>query len=341
MNAFLQKLINNDSKLKEFSVDQQVIHQGLAPIMAQNSMSITIQKANLLEKVKLQNWQKRAEQLFSGLSAENIEFLVFKGFSYTYLLYNQSSIRPYTDIDVLIDQADYDQVRDILIKLGYEHYPSRQGQFVSFQNSFFDSNSPQTVIDLHWQINNRIEFHKNFQFVDLYKFAIVIETSAIQFKTLNLVDAFIVGCFHYQAHRVEDRKHIWLYDLAIIWKTMNSQQQTECFNKAQATNQSKIILSTLKQLNKNFVNCLNLDEIVINQHKEATEDYLLKRHRKITDIKIRLANIKGFGNKLKFISEYIFQKTDYVQHRYQLKSKNWVYLYYPKMWLQDLLKLFK
>ena len=341
MNAFLQKLINNDSELKKFSTDREIIHQGLAPIIAQNSVSVTIQKANLLEKVKLQNWQERAEQLFSELSAGNIEFLIFKGFSYTYLLYNQSNIRPYTDIDVFIDQADYDRVSDILIKQGYQQHSSRQGQFVSFQNSFFDSNSPQTVIDLHWQINNRIEFHKNFQFVDLYKFAIVIETSVIQFKTLNLVDAFIVGCFHYQAHRVEDRKHIWLYDLAIIWKTMNSQQQTECFNKAQATNQSKIILSTLKQLNKNFVNCLNLDEIVANQHKEATEDYLLKRHRKITDIKIRLANIKGFGNKLKFISEYIFQKTDYVQHRYQLKSKNWVYLYYPKMWLQDLLKLFK
>ncbi|MBL4659119.1 MAG: nucleotidyltransferase family protein [Alcanivoracaceae bacterium] len=341
MNAFLQKLINNDNKLKKFSADRQIIHQGLAPIMAQNSESITIQKANLLENVKLQNWQRRAKHLFSELCGENIRFLVFKGFSYTYLLYNQSNIRPYTDIDVLINQTDYDRVSDILIKLGYQHYPSRQGQFVSFQNSFFDGNSPQTVIDLHWQINNRIEFHQYFQFADLYKHALVIKTSAIQFKTLNLIDAFIVGCFHYQAHRVEDKKHIWLYDLAIIWNIMNSQQQTNCLNKAQTTNQSKIILTTLKQLNKTFINCLYLDEIVANQHKEATEDYLLKRHRKMTDIKIRLANIKGLRNKLKFLSEYIFQKTDYVQHRYQLKSKNWIYLYYPKMWLQDLLKLFK
>ena len=341
MNAFLQKLIFNDNKLRGFSADLQIIHQGLAPMIAQTSASITIQKANLLEKVKLQNWQKRAEQLFTELSRENIRFLVFKGFSYTYLLYNQSNIRPYSDIDILINLADYDRVSDILIKQGYQCYPSRQGQFVSFQNSFFDSNSPQTVIDLHWQINNRIEFHQYFQFDDLYNEALVIESSVLQFKTLNLKDAFILGCFHYQAHRVEDRKHIWLYDLAILWKTMDHQQQEHCLDKAQITNQSKIILTTLKQLDDTFVNCLCLDRMVTNQYKEATEGYLLNRNYKITDIKIRLANIKGFRNKITFISEYVFQKTDYVQHRYHLKSTTWVYLYYPKMWLQDLIKLFK
>ncbi|MBL4772643.1 MAG: nucleotidyltransferase family protein [Alcanivoracaceae bacterium] len=341
MNEFLRKLIACDTKRQQYSTYKQIIHQGLAPIRALDSTSRSLQKANLLEIAKLQNWQNKAAQLFAELIKNNVKFLVFKGFSYTYLLYDESNIRPYSDIDILINKVDYYKVDNILTDLNYQCYPSRQGQFISFQNSFFDNHSPQTVIDLHWQINNRIEFHKHFQFADLYINAIYINSKNLQFKTLNHIDAFILGCFHYQAHRAEDRKHIWLYDLALLWHNMNRQTQTDCLTKAKARKQSTIIVSTLKQLNETFSNCLKVNDMVISQNTEATEDYLQVRNKKITDIKIRLKNIKGINNKIKFFSEYIFQNHEYMLRRYNLKSQRWVYLYYPKMWLEDLMKLFK
>lgn len=341
MDEFLQKLINKDTARSKFTSDDQLIQQGLAPLYAISSSAINLQKANLLETAKFNNWKKKAQILFNQLNIEKIEFLVFKGFAYTFLLYNDTHLRPYSDIDIIINQSDYHKVHTILSEQGYLQFPSRQGQFVSFQNSYFDKGSPQTIIDLHWQINNRIEFHQHFPFVDLYNHSQQLTTDTISFKTIGPIYGFILGCFHYQAHRPSDRKHIWLYDLALMWHAMTTNERDTCLAKAVTTQQSNIVLSTLNLLNTTFVHCLQINNSESKEPFEATELYLHKRQKKITDIKTRLSNIKGLKNKIIFLSEYIFQSKSYVRNRFNIKSKVWVYFYYPRMWIEDILKLFK
>jgi len=310
MGEFLNKLIKHDSKLSCFTQPQQIIQQGLAPLLARTNRSQTIQKANLLETAKLNNWLSKAKLLFTELSKNNIEFLVFKGFAFTHLLYQRSQLRPYSDIDIIINKSDYEKTKGLLIKLNYQQYPSRQGEFVSFQNSFYDDGVPQAVIDLHWEINNRIEFHQYFAFADLYANAQTLGFDDTKFKTLSNIDAFILGCFHYQAHRPEDRKHIWLYDLALLWEKMDEAQHSLCLEKAKTSKQSAIVHNTLKLLHSIFVNCFELDLDDEFTNNEATEFYLKQRSKKLADIKTRLKNIKGLGNKIKFISEYIFQSKE-------------------------------
>ncbi|HHL32240.1 MAG TPA: hypothetical protein ENJ41_06600 [Oceanospirillales bacterium] len=339
MYAVIDKLIKNDTHI--YSDDQDIIFQGMAPIVARRTKSTTLSKADLFEQVKFQNWQTKAGQLFQQLAENNIKFLVFKGFAYSYLHYAKSHIRPYADIDILIQQSDYIEVENILQNLGYRCYPSRQGQFVSFQNSFFDEHRPQTVFDLHWQINNRLEFHKHFPFAQLWHEAQLIKTATIEFKTLSMMHGLVLACFHYQAHREADRKHIWLYDIAIMWTQMSSSQQQQCLLFAQSIQQSKIVNTTLILLQKTFNNCIDINNISHNNQHENTETYLKKRPKKVVDIHNRLKNIHGLRNKTKFIAEYLFQSKAYMQNRYKLSSRKWIYLYYPKMWLQDILKLFK
>jgi hypothetical protein len=344
MSELLQKLIQNDIKLAEFTDENAIIQHGLAPLIIQTSQtqqSLNLTKARLLEQAKFQNWKQKAEILFSELNKNAIDFLVFKGFAFTYLLYQNSPLRPHSDIDIIIEKKDYDKVRHILVELGYQQFPSRQGQFVSFQNSFYDNKTPQAVIDLHWQINNRIEFHQYFTFQDLYRNSIDLKTDTFSFKTLGLIDAFILGCFHYQAHRPEDRKHIWLYDLALLWSELSDSEQFACFDKAKSTQQTTIVMETLKQLKQTYNDCLVIKLSLIAETNEATSHYLKPRKNKFSDIISCLKNIKGISNKLKFISEYVFQSRAYVKNRYHLSSNSWVYLYYPRMWIEDIVKLFK
>jgi hypothetical protein len=341
MNDFLQKLIDSDSKINIYSTSQQIIEQGLAPLKALDNDSYTIQKAKLLESAKFQNWQEKAKQLFDQLYANNISFLVFKGFSYSYLLYNNTSIRPYSDIDILIQHEDYQVVSTILNVLCYQCFPSRQGKYISFQNTFFDQSPLKTLFDIHWQISNRVEFHQYFRFNDLYDSAQVIKTQEIHFKTLSNDMAFIHGCFHLLAHRPEDRKHIWLYDLAILWHNMTAEQQKNCLQLAKITQQLGVINKVLILLAETFGAIIKYDVNLVQEDHEVTSAYVQQRKRKITDIKTRIRNINGFSNKLKFLSEYLFQDAQYMQNRYHLNSSRWVVFYYPKMWLEDIIKLFK
>jgi hypothetical protein len=122
---------------------------------------------------------------------------------------------------------------------------------------------------------------------------------------------------------------------------MNALEQEECLKKAKTTQQSHIVLSTLKLVDNTFANCFSLDLDFTGLESESTEYYLGKRPKKILDIKTKLSHIKGVNKKLTFVAEYIFQKKDYVKSRYGITSNIWVYLYYPRMWIEDMVKLFK
>ena len=340
MDKFLKKLIENDCVINKFTNNQEIIKQGLAPILARKNQSIPIQKSNLLEQSKYLNWQEKAKTLFDVLDKHKIKFLIFKGFAYSFLLYDKSHVRPYSDIDILIQEPDYEKVKSLLQQLGYNMVASRQGKFISFQNSFYDNNTPQATIDLHWQINNRIEIHKHFKFQTLYENAIDINLSQYSFKSLNQIDAFILACFHYQAHRPNDRKHIWLYDLALLWNNMDEEVKNTCIETVENKQQLQLVNATLNQLKQTFLNCIEAD-LSTGELNESSQSYLKDRDKKLTDVKNRLKNIKGFNNKIKYFSEYIFQSRSYVKNRYKTQSNVWVYLYYPRMWIEDIFKLFK
>ncbi|MFK8013792.1 MAG: nucleotidyltransferase family protein [Marinicellaceae bacterium] len=338
MNKSLKKLIQNDSKIQYFTGEKEIIKQGLTPLLAEKNNSIIIQKANLLEHSKYLNWQKKGKQLIETLNFNSIEFLIFKGFAYTFLIYDESHFRPYSDIDVFIKEKNYDKVEQLLNELGYKKLPSRQGKFISFQNSFYNNQKPTTTIDLHWQINNRIELHKHFEFNRVYRNSIHLKQP--NFKTLNQIDAFILACFHYQAHRPEDRKHIWLYDLALLWNKMDDKTQSQCLQASKKKALTHILNAILIQLNNTFKNSINVNLEQLDYSKNS-QDYLINRNRKISDIRLRLKNIHGIRNKIKYLSEYIFQKKVYVKERFKVKSNVWIYAYYPRMWIEDLIKLFK
>jgi len=341
VNKFLDKLIENDSLLNNYSHDKDIIQQGLAPLLAAKNKSLLLQKNLLYEQLKSYTWDTKAVKIFNLLHEKKIRFIVFKGFAFTHCLYNSEILRPYSDIDILINKKDYASVSEIFQQLSFKCFPSRQGQFVSFQNSFFDDETPPMVIDLHWQINNRIEFHHHFPFENLYFNCYTIKVKNLTFKTLNMEFAYIIGCFHYYAHRPEHRKHIWLYDLALIWNSMDYDCKQRCIALAQNSKNTQLVQSSLKLLNATFTRCFDdLPVFVINK-KEFSAKFLKPRNNKFVDIINRIRSIKGLKNKLKFCSEYIVQDKNYMQNRFNLKSKKWLFLYYPRMWFQDIIKLFK
>jgi len=341
VSELLKLLLTKDTVINGFSSDFDIIQQGLAPLIAQTSSSVNIQKANLLERVKFKNWLHKAHILFDQLHKSQIKFIVFKGFAYTFLLYEQTHIRPYSDIDILIDQGDYPKFAALLSEMGYQCFPSRQGQFISFQNSFFDSGTPSTTIDLHWQISNKIAFHQHFSFYYLYLKTQSIQTDQHHFKILSDEHAFIHGSFHYYAHCSTDRKHIWLYDLALLWSKMEKLQQGQCLEIAHDNKQSSVVNTMLNLLTKVFPKCLIITQPLKGNPDEITKHYIHDKNNKLRDFKTRLRGIKGSKNKLKYISEYVFQDKIYVQQRYGIQSNIGVYLYYPRMWVEDFIKLFR
>ncbi len=339
-HELLSQLITNDIKLADFTQTANIIHHGLAPILSVYRPTTELQKSKLLEIVKHSNWHSKVQQLTQLLNQHNIKFILFKGFAYNYTLYQNQPLRPHSDIDVFVDKKDYKFIENFLLELGYKAVASRQGRFVSFQNSFYDGKKINTIFDIHWQISNRLEIHAFFPFEKLYKSSITIKDADFTFQTLDSIHTFIYACFHFQAHRPEDRKHIWLYDIALLWMTLNKTQKEQCLNLALDYNLYDLIGGTLQILQSTFGNKLIIYH-AINKPFAEKSTYLKARKHKAGDFLQRLNKLNGFKEKLLYLSEYLFQSRHYVQSRYKLQSSRWVYFFYPRMWFEDICKLIK
>lgn len=339
-HSLVSELIKNDSQLSSFTQTSHIVNQGLAPILSILNPSTELQKAKLLQQVKYLNWFSKSKMLCELLNQHKIKFIIFKGFAYNFTLYQQLPLRPHSDIDIFIQEKDYRAFESLLLHHNYKAVVSRQGRFISFQNSFYDGNKINTVFDIHWQISNRTEIHPYFQFEKLYKSSKTITSSDISFQTLDSLHSFIYACFHFQAHRPEDRKHIWKYDLAIMWDAFNEKEKIKVLRQALNANLYNLVGASLEVLKETFGGIIKYSTL---KNKPFTFDsnYFGSRENKVSDFRYRLKNIKGIKNKIIYLSEYLFQSQDYVKERYHLMSKNWVLLYYPRMWVEDILKLIK
>ena len=339
-HSLLSELIENDSQLSNFTPASHIINQGLAPIVSILTLSIELQKANLLQQVQHSNWVSKSKTLCELLNQHNINFIIFKGFAYNYTLYQQLPLRPHSDIDIFIDQKDYKVIENLLHHHDFKAVASRQGRFISFQNSFYDDKKINAVFDIHWQISNRTEVHPYFQFEKLYKNSSTITTTDFSFQTLDPIHTFIYACFHFQAHRPEDRKHIWLYDLGLMWKGFTINEQGKCLDLALSYNLYDLVGGTLDVLNSTFGKLITLEPINKRPFKFKS-NYLQSRNLKGGDFLYRLKNLNSIKEKALYLSEYLFQNKHYVKTRFKLKSTRWVYLFYPRMWLEDIFKLIK
>ena len=126
MIEFFLYLVERDCKLAGFKSDKQIILNGLAPLFVEykQSNSVNLIKASLLEKAKFQNWQEKSQTIFKLFDNSRIRFIVFKGFALTHYVYQNSYIRPYSDIDMIVDVEDYKVAEQLLSENGFSKVSS-------------------------------------------------------------------------------------------------------------------------------------------------------------------------------------------------------------------------
>lgn len=107
----------------------------------------------------------RAVEVFRQFEREKIEYRVYKGYVLEQILYDNNSVRPYNDIDILIMPASVKRVISILNKLEFKRLDLRTRkiiqpfrEFTSHENryrelNFLDVKTSLGVIDIHWDLN--------------------------------------------------------------------------------------------------------------------------------------------------------------------------------------------
>lgn len=330
MNPTVSKLLQSDKVIHKLD---RIEKHGVGALLAEKSDSKALKKIDLYYRARFSHLKRLFNQISDRLNDQKIDFLVMKGFSYSFWLYSNTHFRPYSDIDLFLPKSSYDQVEEILISLGFKRFNSLQGKIISQQNSFLLDDQYQTTFDIHWQVNNRQECSIHFPFEPVRKRSMTIERSEICFQTPNPIDSMLIGAFHYYGHKPKDRKHIWLYDLSLIWSSMTSQQKSQCVTQSIQNELSQILFETLKLLSTVFPKVINEPYFEINRNEPSA---LYIPHG--SSFRLRLKNTNGLANKATLLKELLIPDSDHLMQLFHLKRRRWAWIYLPRYWWKALSK---
>ncbi len=175
--------------------------------------------------------QARREKAITGVfrefSKHNIDALIFKGAANACLLYSHPHLRTHADIDILIRQTQFEQVKQSLRTMGYAFdniLPTKYGPSQSTAMHKAPGETPVTF-DIHWKINNRLALANTLEFDELDRRAVHIEQYGSDAMGFSYADAVLAACIHEAGSlNSEKGKLMSLYDVYLLLHKLDARQ---------------------------------------------------------------------------------------------------------------------
>jgi len=349
----VKSLLQADRAVAELD-GSALVQQGVAALLGWQASfkklarhNAICQRSYLLQQSLQPFWDSLSHDLWRYSDQAGKPFLIFKGQALAHVLYPTPAVRARSDLDVLVQREDRQAWQSWLAENGFYPVPSRQGRWVSQQNSFVKplAGHRRLLVDLHWEINNRPEFHRRLPFSRLHTASVLFDDGAHQLPTLSPRDALQLAVFHYFAHRPEHRKHLWLYDIALLWPRRAKQPENDCSDADFLPEMHGLLVQMQQRLEQVFP---GQDFLSFHQNRPVRRSsfpaflpYTARRRRKLPDFWRRWKSQPSWRARFGLVSDYLFQPRSYVQGRYAVEHAWQVWFYYPRMWLSDLWRLLK
>jgi len=212
------------------------LHDALA-VRAKTSIATEMARAHELELLSA-DFRKR-----------KIKYIVFKGTALAYFSYKNAWQRPRGDSDILIYKEQLDTVGQSLISLGYKAQTSVSGKYISYQQSFSKTVTPEFThtIDVHWRVSNRQILANCYTLDELLENSrkIVINENS-EMKIPSAIDSILLAVTHRKGHHAEQERLIWLYDIHLLCNDMEEDQWPMLLAKARNKKITTLTLEALK-----------------------------------------------------------------------------------------------
>ena len=155
--------------------------------------------------------------------------LVLKGIALGYAVYGDPAVRISRDIDVLVRPEDVESAEEILERLGYRCAEKRHLPLVEefhFQETFLHPRGPAYYpVELHWDINFHARVLRDGSGNDLFERAVTVQAGDLHLEALHPVDALICGAVHLTRSHGDDRRLLWLCDIAGLAGLLDGPEQ--------------------------------------------------------------------------------------------------------------------
>lgn len=328
--------------------------ENLVPPKAILSLRNSYFQTLMLNSRRINNLQ----EILKLFAEKNMQVIGLKGVILVQLVYKDLGLRPMSDIDLLVEEADLQRAEKIMNRLGYRtHVSGIKRFFLNFltrkhQLPIFSNIQNNTFIEIHSDINPPINQYK----ADLQLFkdkSIFLKNSLL--KTFSPEDLLIHLCLHLDRHFFIHGKFrlAWISDILELLRKFQTKFQWKLFMQSCENQQieqpiyqilnlvnrlyayqfpteiaEKIVFFHSSELEDEFVNYLN---------RQQSEKQILKEKK----IRAALGRISGRKAKIKFLLSYLFPSVSFLKQKYSIRHVGIAFLFYPIRLLSVIYKIIR
>lgn len=308
-------------------------------------------------------YEHEIERIFNQFNSCGIKTILLRGLYLGYTIYNDPSLRPFTDIDILIEKNNIEKAKKALKELGYYYSP-----FLFPEESFLDIHlhlvyyHPKYKIpcELHWAIDHPFSQY-DIKMEEVFETAFPIKLGEILCFDIKLELQFILLLIHIHKHLpylkylynnpdihqyiIKDGELLHILDAYLFLKAHSDDFNWPIFiEKAIGWNVDGVMYSTLKTIERIFDPCLpaGLFEKINPPVQRPLERFLYKNAAIIGSTKL----ISKISRRLIFtpkrlpdLYSWFFPDKRTIVRKNKLISNRLIFWYYIKNFVCCLLRI--
>jgi len=143
-------------------------------------------------------------RILDAFSAHGVRALAYKGPTLAVLAYGDLGLRPFRDLDIVVDPTDVAAGRVLLERLGYhtgalDPPPEQRSGFVAFNSEYSYFHANGDIVELHWRLLP-CYFGMQIPFATLWERRAPVAVSGRALPTLSPEDLVLALCAHGSHH---------------------------------------------------------------------------------------------------------------------------------------------
>ncbi len=290
-------------------------------------------------------------QLLAAFQEGQLKPLILKGAALACSHYAHPGLRPRSDLDLLVADADHGRAEEVLRDRGYARQGVPMGRHVSREStwSLAMPNGASVDVDLHWRTNNSPALAKLIGYEEMRAQAVPVPALGLAAFAPCPVHALLFACIHRAGHAhapiyvdgvavpAQDR-FIWLYDIHLLASRMPRAELEEAAAIALKRRMTAIMREALELCETRFALVLPTSvKAALDQGQRREPSAAAFRGGRLRRMAGDFLATGGVAERLWWLRELVFPSAQYMHAKYPASS-SWLPVLYARRAFEGLRK---
>ena len=291
-------------------------------------------------------------RLLAALREAQLKPLILKGAALAGSHYAHPGLRPRSDLDLIVAEADQARAEEVLRDRGYARQGVSMGRHISCESTWNLAmrNGASIDVDLHWRSNNSPVLARLLVYEEMHARAVPVTSLGPDAFAPCPVDALLFACIHRAGHAhapmyvdgvavpAKDRL-IWLYDIHLLASKMRGDELEEVASIASNRRMTAIVREALALCEARFALTLPASvKAALSQGRQREPSAEIFRGGRLRGMAGDFLAIGGTAKRFRWLRELAFPSAQYMRAKYPASS-SWLPVLYARRAFDGLKKL--